>query len=254
MRPGALNLLYQTTRASFLAQEKNSALGMLWHLLNPLALALVIYVVFSHFSAFGDIPHYPLFILIGVIQFNFFTQAGARAAEGMLRARPMVLSTTVPREILVLRSVAIDATTYVIELVFVLVLVALFGDGLTWNALLYPVVFIGMTLVTLGAAFVLAAAVVFLTDLLYVWGVGSRMLFFLTPIFYASEMIDEPTAARVIAANPLAAMIELGRRCVLDGKPLTWTEAGVALVGPALVFLLGWFVFRRLNRHIPDFI
>ena len=254
MQAATFNLFYQTTRASFLSQEKNSALGMLWHLVNPIAMAAVLYVVFSHFGAFGEIPNYPLFILIGVIQYNFLTQGAARAAEGMLGARSLVLSTTVPREILVLRSVAIDALTYIVEVLFVLLLVALLGGGLSASALYYFFVFVGTNLVTLALAFVLAGAVVFLTDLLYVWNVASRMLFFLTPIFYSKEMIDHPAVRAVIELNPLTHMIELGRRCVLDKQALSALEVALTLAVSALLCGLGWLIFRRLARTIPDYI
>src|SRR5215472_13644765 len=70
-----LNLLYQTTRAAFLAQEKHSALGMLWHLLNPLLTTVVLYAVFSNIMRANQVAHYPLFILAGLIQFNFFAHA-----------------------------------------------------------------------------------------------------------------------------------------------------------------------------------
>ena len=247
-------LLYQMTRASFLGQEKNSALGMLWHLVNPLAMALVIYAVFSRFSAFGEIPYYPLSILVGILHFNFLTQAGARAAEGMLHSRSLVLSTAVPHELIVLRSLCVDALTFLVELVLLLALIALLGPGLTWNALAIGIVVIGLGLLTAGVAFVLASAVVFLTDLLYVWGVGSRMLFFLTPIFYTPEMLSDPTAEAIVGLNPLGFLIGMARRCLLEGQALGAAEISAALRGPAVVFAIGLAVFRRLDRSVPDFI
>ncbi len=252
--PPFANLLYQMTRASFLGQEKNSALGMLWHLLNPLAMTAVIYVVFSHFRAFGDVPHYPLFILIGVLVFNFFVQSVARAAEGMLNGRSIVLSTTVPRELIVLRAVVLDGLTLLVELVLLFVLIALLGDGLTWNATMVVFVVLGLGLLTAGTAFLLAGAVVFLTDLLYVWGVGSRMLFFLTPIFYSPGMLGHELAESLVALNPLAGLIAMARKCLLEGQALSPGEVGVALLVPGLVFATGLAVFRRLDRSIPDFI
>src|SRR5579862_562901 len=128
------NLLYQTTRSAFLAQEKHSALGMLWHLLKPLLTTVVLYAVFSNLLHTHPIPHYPLFILLGLIQFNFFAHGTTHAAEGLLASRSLVLSTTVPREILILRSVCLEAMTYLIEAAIVIAFVAVLGGGLSWNA------------------------------------------------------------------------------------------------------------------------
>ena len=253
MRRGAfLNLLYQTTRCSFLAQEKNSALGMLWHLLNPLAMSAVIYVVFSNIPRFGEIKHFPLYILTGLIHFNFFTHATTHAAEGMLNSRSLVLNTTVPLEILVLRSVCIDGLTYLVELVLIALLVVLLGGGLTLNLVYYIFVLLGMCLLTIGAAFVIASLVVFLTDLTYIWGVFTRMLFFLTPIFYSAEMVEHAWGARLIQLNPLTQMVELGRKCLLNGESLAPAEIGWALIGPLVVLAIGWNVFKFTRSRIPD--
>jgi ABC-type polysaccharide/polyol phosphate export permease len=254
----SVNLLYQMTRCAFLAHEKNSALGMLWHLLNPLAMSLVLYLVFSNITSFyapfagHSRSYYPLFILVGIVTFNFFSQATVRAAEGMLNARSLVLNTTVPRETLVLRSVCLDGVTYLIELALVATLVALLGGGLGWQAFFIGFVVAGTFMLTLGSALLVAGAVVFLTDLTYVWGVLTRILFFVTPIFYRVEMLDHPFAGRLLALNPLTGLVTLGRRCLLDGQALAAGEIGAALLGPLVALALGWIVFQRLKPAIPD--
>ena len=252
-RDAFLNLLCQTTRCSFLAQEKNSALGMLWHLLNPLAMSAVIYVVFSNISFVSSgIKRYPLYILTGLIHFNFFTHATTHAAEGMLNSRSLVLNTTVPLEILVLRSVCIEGLTYLIELALIALLVAFLGGGLTLNLFYYVFILLGMCLLTIGAAFVIASLVVFLTDLTYIWGVFTRMLFFLTPIFYSAKMVENKWGSKLIQLNPLAQMVDLGRKCLLDGEPLALGEIGWALIGPLVVLVFGWKVFQLTRSRIPD--
>ena len=65
-------MLYQATRASYLAQEKNSALGLVWHLLNPLLMTAVLFLVFKRVEFLQGIEHYQLFILVGLIHYNFF--------------------------------------------------------------------------------------------------------------------------------------------------------------------------------------
>ena len=249
---GSLNLVYQMTRCAFLAHEKNSALGMLWHLLNPVAMSLVLYVVFSNVGFFGEIEHYPIFILIGVINFNFFSQATSRAADGMIHARSLILNTTVPRETLVWRSVALDGLAYLIELSLVLLLAAFFANGLHWTSLYYVFVLFGMLMLTLGVSFLMAGTVVFLSDLTYVWGVATRMLFFATPIFYGIDMVGSPWAGTFLSLNPLARLIELARKCLLVGQSPGLDELAMGMVGPFLVLVVGFWVFGRLEAQIPD--
>jgi len=248
------NLLYQTTRGAFLAQEKHSALGMLWHLLNPLLTTAVLYAVFSNVMHTTTIPHYPLFILLGLIQFNFFAHGTTRAAEGLLASRSLVLNTTVPREILMLRSVCLEAMTYLIEAAIVGLFVAVLGGGLSWKAAWFAVVIVAQFMLTAGVSFALGSAVVFLPDLTYVWGVATRLLFFLTPIFYSIDMLPQTWLRTLVHLNPIAGVVALGTRALLGGPPLTVWEL-LPVGGEALVVLvIGWRVFQVLKPHIPEYI
>lgn len=245
-------LLWQMTRASFLAEEKNSALGFLWHLLNPLAMTAVLYLTFSSVAA-PAVEHYPLFILVGVIHFNFFSNATVRAAEGMLRNRSLILNTTVPLELLVLRGVCVEALTLALEIALVGVLVQLAGDGLGLAALGYGLALGGLLLLTFGVALLLAAVVIFMRDILYVWSIASRMLFFLTPIFYSAEAVHSRPLEVAVAINPLAALIDTARESLLYGHAPPFWGACVGLLGPLAVGVVGWRTFQRCKKRIPDY-
>lgn len=247
-----LYLLYQSTRCAFLAQEKNSTLGVLWHLLNPLAMAAVLYVVFSGSPTGRQTPSFGLFVFLGLIHFNFFANASAKAASTMLNSRGLLLNTTVPPELLVLQSVAMESVTFGCELLLALLVLPFAGIGLTWGTCTYPLVAFGLLLLTLGMSFVLASFVIFFTDLSYIWGLATRMLFFLTPIFYASDALTHPLAAW-IPSNPLAQLIVVGRRCLLEGRAITVGESLLVVLVPGGIALLGWFVFQRAKPLIADF-
>lgn len=253
MRPSEfLNLLYQMTRCAFLAQEKNSALGVLWHLINPLAMAGVLYVVFSRSATAAQTPHFGLFVFAGLIQFNFFANATQKTAFTMLTGRQLLLNTTVPPEVLVLQALAMESVTFACELVLVLVGVALAGNGLTWGTLSYVFVGAGILLLTLGVAFLIASFVILFTDLNYVWNLATRMLFFLTPIFYVPSMLGTPGAV-LTALNPLAQLVLRGRRCLLDGQALGFGEIVLVLLIPGAIAAAGWFVFQRAKPILADY-
>jgi ABC-type polysaccharide/polyol phosphate export permease len=247
-------LLWQMTRAAFLAEEKNSVLGLLWHFLNPLAMTAVLYVTFSSIGRPHAIDHYPLFILVGVIHFNFFANATSRAAEGMRQSRSFVLNTTVPLQILVLRQVCIEGLTLAIELVLVCLLISIAGVGLSVAALGYGVVVVGLFMLTFGTALLLSTAVVFITDVTYVWNMATRMLFFLTPIFYSPQGITSAPLRMVTAFNPLATAITLARETLLYGRVAALWHTVAVVVAPLGVLILGWRVFHRFKGRIPDYI
>jgi lipopolysaccharide transport system permease protein len=247
-------VLYQTTRASFLAQEKNSSLGLIWHLLNPILMTVVLFTVFKNIERLREIEHYQLFILIGLIHYNFFINSTTRSSAYFLNSRSLILNTTVPLELLVLRQTCVEGLTLFIEVLLVLVLGIFMGANFGPALLVYPLVFAGVLALSLGASLFLCGMVVFLSDLNYVWGLFCRMLFFITPVFFTPEVVGEGMARTVIEMNPLSGLIRLAREALLYGGPVDPAQAGLALLGPFMVLILGGMLFNAVKPRIPDYI
>jgi ABC-type polysaccharide/polyol phosphate export permease len=247
-------MLYQATRASYLAQEKNSSLGLIWHLLNPLLMTAVLFLVFRRVQFLQGIEHYPLFILVGLIHYNFFINATTRSATNFLNSRPLILNTTVPLELLVLRQTSIEGLTLLVEVMLVLLLGAFMGVELGPMLMLYPVVFLASLALCLGASLFLCALVVFLSDLNYIWGVFCRLLFFMTPVFFSADIAGEGLARWLLELNPLTQLIHVARETLLYGNGVGVYDLGLALIGPLAVLIFGVIVFRVSRDRIPDYI
>ena len=247
-------VLYQTTRASFLAQEKNSSLGLIWHLLNPILMTAVLFAVFRNVERLREIEHYQLFILIGLIHYNFFLNSTTRCSAYFLGSRSLILNTTVPLELLVLRQTCIEGLTLIVEVLLVLVLGTFMGAEINSALLVYPLVFAGTLALGLGASLIMCGLVVFLSDLNYVWGLFCRLLFFVTPVFFSPQVVGEGVARTVIELNPLTRLITLAREALLYGGPIDPAQAVLALVGPLIVLILGWMLFNAVKPKIPDYI
>lgn len=247
-----LNLLVQATRCAFISRDKSSVLGVVWHLLNPLLTTLVLYGVFSRVMRVRDVPHYPLFILLGVMQFNFFSQATTQAAQSVLNGRNLILNSNIRREVLVLRAVGVEALSYLIGLLVVTGLVAMVRGGLPLTAALFPLVLLIHLAFTVGVSLALGATVVFLPDLVYLWGVGMRLLFFVTPIFYTMKMVREGWMQQLIGLNPLARVVDLSTRVMVVGQAPELPSLLAAAGGAAAALALGALVFQRLTARIPE--
>lgn len=247
-------VLYQTTRASFLAQEKNSSLGLIWHLLNPILMTVVLFMVFRNIERLREIEHYQLFILIGLIHYNFFINSTTRSSSYFLSSRSLILNTTVPLELLVLRQTCVEGVTLIIEVFLVLILGIFMGANFGSLLFVYPIVFAGILMFGLGASLFLCGLSVFVSDLNYVWGLFCRMLFFVTPVFFSPQIVGEGLARTVIELNPLTGLIWLAREALLYGKGIDLADASLAMLGPLLVLILGGMLFNAVKPRIPDYI
>ena len=249
-----LYLLYQTTRASYLADEKNSSLGLIWHLLNPIFMTAVLFTVFRNVELLGEIENFQLFILIGLIHYNFFINSSQRASGYFLNSRSLILNTSVPLELLVIRQICIEGLTLIFEVILVLVLGMFMGASLSASVFVYPFIFIGILALGLGASLLLCGLVVFMADLNYVWGLFCRLLFFLTPVFFSVEVVGTGFTRALLEFNPLTRLITIAREALLYGGPISVTDLGLALIGPLLALVLGLLVFRATRARIPDYI
>jgi lipopolysaccharide transport system permease protein len=247
-------VLYQTTRASFLAQEKNSSLGLIWHLLNPILMTVVLFAVFSNVERLREIEHYQLFILIGLVHYNFFLNSTTRCSLYFLNSRSLILNTTVPLELLVLRQTCVEGLTLIVEVLLILVLGIFMGANFNSALFIYPLVFTGILALGLGASLFLCGLVVFLSDLNYIWGLFCRLLFFITPVFFSPEVVGEGVARTVLELNPLTRLITLAREALLYGGSIDPAQAVLALLGPLVVLALGWMLFNATKPRIPDYI
>ena len=79
-------------------------------------------------------------------------------------------------------------------------------------------------------------------------------LIFITPVFFSPEVVGRGMARRVIEMKPLTGLISLAREALLYGGPIDLAQAGLALLGPFVVLILGGVLFNAVKPRIPDYI
>src|SRR5919202_1340275 len=113
-------------RRDFQAKYKGSVLGVAWSLLNPLALMAVYLVVFGVFWEGGGIPHYPLYLLAGLVSWIFFATSLQAAARSMIDSAELIKKVRFPRQLVALSVVATQVVTFAVMLAILVVLSLVF--------------------------------------------------------------------------------------------------------------------------------
>jgi ABC-type polysaccharide/polyol phosphate export permease len=255
-------LLYNLVARDIKVRYKNSLLGIGWSMLNPLLLMLVFTVVFGVFAD-GSLRQYPVFILVGIMPWNFFSGSVVAGANSLLTSSSLLKKVFFPREILPAATVFANLVNFLVGFVVLVVFLYAFGIGLTRHALWVPVILVTQVIFTLGLVFFLSAAHVFYRDVGMILDVGMLAWFFLTPIFYTLEMFGMVTvagisfdAARVMRwINPMASIID-GYRTVLWGTVSSNGPVGMGLdfvtrtlLTALATFAFGYWFFRR-SEHL----
>lgn len=177
-------LIYNLVVRDLKVRYKNSVLGILWSLLNPLMMMLVFTFVFKVLAGSSDLQAYPAFILSGVLAWNLFNTSVMGATVSIVGNAHLIKKAYFPREVLPISVVLANLVNYLLALPVYFVLAAVLGRTPTVWVLLLPAVILVQLSFTLGISFILSTVNVFYRDTQIMMEVVLLAWFFLTPIFY----------------------------------------------------------------------
>jgi lipopolysaccharide transport system permease protein len=260
-------LLYNLVLRDLKVRYKNSLLGVLWSMLNPLGLMLVFTALFTVLSS-GDNAqnNFPIFVLVGLMPWNFFSGTLMGGTNSITSNAPLVKKVYFPRELLPLAALLSNLVNFSIAAFIFIIMLYLFGLQLTIHALWVPVILVIQMIFMLGLCFLLGSLNVFYRDVMMVLEVVLLAWFFLTPIFYPFSLFDnyaqlfgiEFSPARLMRwLNPMASIID-GYRTVLWGAN---GLGGVAMnpiyllrtfITSVLVLIVGYTVFTRTEHLFSE--
>lgn len=242
---------------------KNSVLGILWSMLNPLGLMIVFTAVFSVMGRGGDYRQYPVFVLVGIIPWNFFSGSLSSGAVTVISNSSLVKKVYFPRELLPTASLLSNLVNFLFTFLVLIIFIYAFGIGLTIYALWVPVILITQMIFTLGITLFLSAISVFYRDVLMIMDVGLTAWFFLTPIFYPFEFFSDSSTLFDITFNPAQIMRWLNPMAsIIDSyRTVLWGTQGSAgpvsmdpifllrtFITAVITFIVGYIVFIRTEH------
>jgi len=253
-------LLRELVITDFKLKYQGSALGYLWSILKPLMLFAIMYVVFVKFLRWGgDIPHYAVYLLTGMVIWNFFTEATSLGLRSIVDRRDLLRKINFPRYILTISATVSALITLLINLGVVFLFAVVNGVEFTWYIFLLPVVLIELYAFSLGVAFLLGTIYVKYRDVAHIWDVVVQGMFYATPIIYPLSMVVavNPAIAQFLLANPMAQMIQDARYLVVTQETLTIWNIGVPPVAQfipiAIVFLFAAWAALYFHKRSKNF-
>ena len=245
-------LLSNLVKKDFKIRYRNMSLGVFWSLLNPLVTMAALVFVFSKIYR-NTQPHFPVFILCGLVPFNFFTMAWATGTGSLLDNTAIMKRVPIPREIIPIATVLGNCLHLLIQIGLLLAFTLIFGLGVNRYWVLLPFIWGLEVVFVCGLALVSAATNVYIRDTRYLVESANTILFWLVPIFYSWESIPERFRG-VYELNPVAALAKALRDILLEGRPpgliLLAKLSGVALFSLGA----GLWAFKRMKQGFYDYL
>ncbi|MDQ3768926.1 MAG: ABC transporter permease, partial [Actinomycetota bacterium] len=180
-------LFEQMVRRELRQKYKGSALGIAWYLVNPLVLMGAYYLLFGVIFELQRIPDFPLFLMVGLIVWIFFSQSLLSAAPSLLDHGALIRKARFPRETIPASVVAVQAITFVVLLVAVGVVTIVLRGTLDVALLLLPVVLLALLGFVLGLSLAVAVLHAHFRDVAPILSAALLPWFFLSPIFFRPE-------------------------------------------------------------------
>lgn len=236
-------LIRQLVSRDFKSKYKRSVLGMLWSFLNPLLTMSIQYVVFSTIFK-STIPNFIIYLLTGIICFNFFSEATSMCLVSIIGNASLINKVYVPKYIYPFSRTISSGINLLLSLVPLLIMLLITRTPITPAILLLPFALLMLFFLSYGVGLLLATMMVFFRDTQFLWNIFSMLLMYMTPIFYPDTIIPDRFMS-IYKLNPLYHVIRFMRSILIDGvslEPKAYLYCAVLCLIP---FLIGLVVFRK---------
>ena len=247
----------------FKLKYAGSALGYIWSVLKPLALFTIIYMVFSHIFRLGSVSqYYPLSLLMGIVLFNFFSDATSMAMTSLVIRESLVRKMNFPRAIIPASATLTAGLTFAVNCIPITIFVLAKGITPQPDWILIIPLLAELYLFILGIALILSALFVRLRDISQVWELVLQLFLYGSPVIYPIGFLP-PFLRKLAFINPFTQVLQDIRALVLypDLAPNKITAA-VAFSSPAGrlipvsiaigLFVIGVTVFRREEPWLAE--
>ena len=247
-------LLYFFVWRDIIIRYKQTFMGIIWVVLQPVLTMVVFTIVFSRVSKSisTDIP-YSLFVFSGLIPWMLFSQSLTRASDSVVANAQIISKVYFPRLLIPISasfSVLIDT---LISLLIFLIIMVYFQFLPLLSIVLLPLFLILTLYASLGLSFFLSALNVMYRDLRYVVPFFISLCLFVTPVIYPAKMIPEKFSW-ILNLNPMTGIIEMMRFCIFPNYEFSIMSFMYSLLMCTAFFWGGLFFFNKYDKKFADVI
>ena len=243
------------------ARYKNSLLGFVWSLLNPLAMMMVFTVVFGVLWPNQQLENYPIFLLCGLLPWNYFSASIIGSSNSIVAQANLIKKVYFPREVLPIAAVLAQLVNFLLALLVLFVALLVFRSHFSPWLWILPLIILIQTVFAIGIGLILSTLQVFYRDTMMVMEVVMLAWFFLTPIIYSASQLpavyhvaglDLDVRRLLYIVNPMASLINVYRDLLYSGYRTDPDFFIRTALTAAAVLVFGYWFFTRYSDRFGE--
>lgn len=229
---------------------KGSFLGILWSFINPLLSVLVYAIVFPYVMRI-KVENYLIYLITGIIPWTFFTSSINMGIISILSNADIIKKVYFPRIILPISTVTSCLVNFLISCLIILLFCLGSGLGVTIQILWLPVIALIQYVMLLGFTFILSAVEMYVRDIEHIVNFILSMAFYVTPILYTPDIFPS-NLSWILKLNPMAYLVDAYRNIFFYQKKPNIASLGIISIFSIIIFLVGYFIFEKLQKGFAE--
>ncbi|MEJ7848052.1 MAG: ABC transporter permease [Pyrinomonadaceae bacterium] len=247
------DLLYILTVRDIKVRYKQTVLGILWAVIQPLFMMIVFTLFFGRLAGMpSDGIPYPVFAYAGLLPWIFFSNAVNTSGNSLVGNSSLITKVYFPRMIIPIAAVGAGLVDFVIAFGLLVLLMFYYGIGISASILMLPVLTLFTVFMAVGIGMWMSALNVKYRDIRYALPFVIQLWMFATPIIYPSSLVPDKWRWLFIL-NPMAGIIE-GYRSAIFGTPFDFTSLALSTVFILMVLIYSAYTFRQMERGFADIV
>ena len=246
-------LLYFLTLRDIKVRYKQTLMGAVWVVIQPLMTMLIFTLIFNKFARLDtkDIP-YPLFAYSGLLLWTFFSNAVTTGTYSLVNNSHLVTKVYFPRVFMPTAAVGAGLVDLAIASLLLISLAIYYGVRPSLGALMLPLLVFLAAMLALGTGMLVSALTVKYRDLRHALPFVMQFWMFASPVIYPSSIVPEQWRW-ILLINPMTGILE-GFRAALTGQPFDWTMIAISAAVATTLLAVAFYVFRGLEDTFADVI
>ena len=246
-------LIWQLFKRDFMANYKQSFLGIVWIILTPLA-GIISWVFMNSTGLLnpGDVGvPYPVYVLVGSTIWALFIGFYTSTASSISAGSSLILHVNFSREALIAQQIAQTVANFMLSLLMTLVVFFVFGIVPSWKSIFFPLTLIPIFFIGAGIGMIVAVISVVAHDINKIVTVSLGFLMFLTPVIYAPKFQNKIVQI-VLKWNPMSYLISTPRDVIFYGQIENPTGYFYSTLFSIVIFLLSWRFFFLSEHKVAE--